>query len=58
MALPKLDTPTYQLELPSNQQVIKYRPFLVKEQKILITLSGRGDKDLGTIMSFNVQDSS
>tara|TARA_B100000482_G_scaffold171573_1_gene138498 strand:+ start:173 stop:871 length:699 start_codon:yes stop_codon:yes gene_type:complete len=36
MALPKLDTPTYQLELPSNQQAIKYRPFLVKEQKILM----------------------
>ena len=36
MALPKLDTPTYQLELPSNQQVVKYRPFLVKEQKILM----------------------
>jgi len=36
MALPKIDTPSYQLELPSNQQVVKYRPFLVKEQKILM----------------------
>ena len=45
MALPKLDTPTYQLELPSNQQVIKYRPFLVKEQKILIMAQDADNKD-------------
>tara|TARA_Y100001960_G_scaffold242740_1_gene256741 strand:+ start:64 stop:855 length:792 start_codon:yes stop_codon:yes gene_type:complete len=38
--------------------VSELAPSLPKEQKILITLSGRGDKDLGTIMSFNVQDSS
>ena len=35
MALPKLNTPTYELELPSTGEKIKYRPFLVKEQKIL-----------------------
>ena len=35
MALPKLDTPTYELEQPSTGQTIKYRPFLVKEQKTL-----------------------
>ena len=45
MALPKLDTPTYQLELPSNQQVIKYRLFLVKEQKILIMAQDADNKD-------------
>ena len=44
MALPKLDTPTYQLELPSNQQVIKYRPFLVKEQKILMMAQDADNK--------------
>ncbi len=38
--------------------VSELAPSLPKKQKILITLSGRGDKDLGTIMSFNVQDSS
>ena len=38
--------------------VSELAPSLPKEQKILITLSGRGDKDVGTIMSFNVQDSS
>ena len=36
MALPKLTTPTYVLELPSSDEKIKYRPFLVKEEKILM----------------------
>ena len=36
MALPKLDSPTYVTELPSTGKKIKYRPFLVKEQKILL----------------------
>ena len=36
MALPKLTTPTYELEIPSTDEKIKYRPFLVKEEKILI----------------------
>ena len=39
MALPKLDTPTYELELPSTGEKIKYRPFLVKEQKSLMIAS-------------------
>ena len=34
--LPKLSTPIYELELPSTGQVIKYRPFLVKEEKVLV----------------------
>ena len=36
MPLPKINTPTYQLTLPSNNKKIKYRPFLVREEKILI----------------------
>jgi hypothetical protein len=36
MALPKLNTPTYELEIPSSDEKIKYRPFLVKEEKILL----------------------
>jgi len=36
MALPKLTTPEYEMELPSTGETIKYRPFLVKEQKILL----------------------
>ena len=36
MALPKLNTLTYELELPSSGEKLKYRPFLVKEQKALM----------------------
>ena len=36
MPLPKIVTPTYELELPSTEQTIKYRPFLVKEEKVLV----------------------
>jgi hypothetical protein len=36
MVLPKIATPTYELELPSTGQPIKYRPFLVKEEKLLV----------------------
>jgi hypothetical protein len=36
MPLPKISTPTYELELPSTGQKIKYRPFLVKEEKLLV----------------------
>jgi len=36
MPLPKIATPTYELEIPSIKKSIKYRPFLVKEEKILI----------------------
>ena len=36
MPLPKISTPTYELELPSTGKTIKYRPFLVKEEKLLV----------------------
>ena len=36
MPLPKISTPTYELTLPSTKKKIKYRPFLVKEEKVLI----------------------
>ena len=36
MALPKINTPTYELVVPSTNEKIKYRPFLVKEEKILL----------------------
>ena len=36
MPLPKIATPTYELELPSTEQTIQYRPFLVKEEKVLV----------------------
>jgi len=36
MPLPKIVTPTFELELPSSGKTIKYRPFLVKEEKLLV----------------------
>ena len=36
MPLPTIETPTYELKLPSSNKKIRYRPFLVKEEKILI----------------------
>ena len=36
MPLPKISTPIYELELPSTGKKIKYRPFLVREEKILV----------------------
>lgn len=37
MPLPKIDLPLYEITLPSNEKKIKYRPFTVKEEKILLT---------------------
>ena len=44
MALPRIDTPTYQLTLPSTQEPIDYRPFLVKEQKIIMMAQESSDE--------------
>ena len=43
MALPKLDTPTYRLTLPSTGEEIQYRPFLVKEQKLMLVAQDTKD---------------
>lgn len=56
MALPKLQTSEYTLTLPSTQEEIKYRPFLVKEQKILMIAQESGDERqiadaIGTLVS-------
>ena len=44
MALPKLTAPEYTLEIPSTGKKIKYRPFLVKEQKLLLTANEDDDE--------------
>ena len=44
MALPSLATPTYETELPSTGKKIKYRPFLVKEEKILLLATESDDR--------------
>ena len=47
MPLPKIATPTYELVLPSTGKTIKYRPFLVKEEKILIlALESQNTKEI------------
>ena len=64
MALPKLNTPTYELEVPSTDEKIKYRPFLVKEEKILMIAMECKDngqivnavKDIVSACTFNKLD--
>ena len=61
MALPKIETPTYELTLPSQDTKIKYRPFLVKEEKVLLMASETGQqkemiqavKDIVSTCTFN-----
>ena len=49
MPLPKIATPTYELELPSTGEAIQYRPFLVKEEKVLvIALESEDTKQITT----------
>jgi len=49
MPLPKIATPTYELELPSTGETVKYRPFLVKEEKLLvIALESEDTKQITT----------
>jgi len=51
MALPKLDVPIYDLELPSTGKKLRYRPFLVKEQKLLFMASeGQDPAEMVTAM--------
>ena len=47
MPLPKISTPTYELTIPSSGKTINYRPFLVKEEKILIiAMESQSDKEI------------
>ena len=49
MPLPTIATPTYELELPSTGKKIKYRPFLVKEEKLLVlALESEDTKQIST----------
>ena len=53
MPLPKINTPTYELVLPSTGKKIKYRPFLVREEKILIM--AMESEDMNQITSAIIQ---
>jgi len=50
MTLPKLETPTFELTLPSTGKKIKYRPFLVKEHKVLLSMAEAEDKEISRII--------
>jgi hypothetical protein len=57
MPLPTVATPTYELTLPSNKKTIKYRPFLVKEEKILILAMESGNsKDITNAVKNTLKD--
>tara|TARA_R100000008_G_C3574281_1_gene164193 strand:+ start:989 stop:1708 length:720 start_codon:yes stop_codon:yes gene_type:complete len=52
MPLPTIATPTYELVLPSTKQEIKYRPFLVKEEKLLVlALESEESKQISTAIT-------
>ena len=44
MTLPKIDVPTYETKLISNGKTVKYRPFLVKEQKLFLMAAQSTDE--------------
>tara|TARA_B100000575_G_scaffold268331_1_gene247169 strand:+ start:280 stop:1005 length:726 start_codon:yes stop_codon:yes gene_type:complete len=47
MPLPTIETPTYELKLPSSNKKVRYRPFLVKEEKVLIiALESKNENDI------------
>ena len=51
MALPRINNPTYELDLPSTGEKIKFRPFLVKEQKVLMMAQdGKKDSEIAETM--------
>ena len=51
MALPQLNTPSYEMEVPSTGETVKYRPFLIKEQKVLMIAQETGsEKDMARAM--------
>ena len=57
MPLPKIATPTYELELPSTGKTIKYRPFLVKEEKLLVlALESDSTKDITNAIKAVLKD--
>jgi hypothetical protein len=45
MALPKLDVPKYELTVPSTGETVEYRPFLVKEERVLMMAQESNDND-------------
>ncbi|AOO19360.1 baseplate hub subunit [Cyanophage S-RIM12_WH_07_0310] len=57
MALPKLNVPKYKLKLPSDGRTVDYRPFLVKEEKLLLLATETGEQEeiIGAIKNIITQ---
>ena len=52
MPLPTIETPTYELKLPSSSKKVRYSPFLVKEEKILIiALESKNQNEITTAVT-------
>ena len=52
MALPKIETPTFDLEVPSTKEKVTFRPWLVKEEKLLMLANESGNfKDMVQALS-------
>jgi len=57
MPLPKIETPTYTLELPSTGEQLEFRPYLVKEEKILmLAQESKDDKQILNAMCQVIQN--
>lgn len=50
MSLPKIDTPIFEMTIPSQDKVVKFRPFLVKEEKILL-IAQQSDNDRDIVLA-------
>ena len=57
MVLPKIETPSYELDLPSQNEKVKYRPFTVKEEKILLIANESKNNDEILNATMNVLES-
>ena len=59
MPLPKLDVPIYELNLPSTNKELKYRPFLVKEERVLLlALEGTAGPESDSVPSIGILSNS
>ena len=57
MALPKISIPTFEMTIPSTEQKVKYRPFLVKEEKLLLmAMEGKDQKEMANALKQTINN--
>ncbi len=57
MALPKISIPTFEMTIPSTEQKVKYRPFLVKEEKLLLmAVEGKDQKEMANALKQTINN--